>query len=464
MIKINNDLTPKDLLPKIEKLWSASAAKIHSIEKTTPVGSASPVFTVKGRYTAQGWTEWTQGFQFGSAILQYDATREKEFLEIGRSKTVQVMASHVTHIGVHDHGFNNVSTYGNLWRLMNEGVLPENEWERNFYELALKTTGAVQAARWSRTKDGGGYIYSFNGPQSLFIDTMRTIRALSLSHRLGHVLMGERDEKINLLGRMIQHATATAKYNIYYGEGCDSYDTPEVRGRSVHEALFNTNNGDFRAPSTQQGYSPFSTWTRGLAWAMVGFPEELEFLQTCSDAELEPFGGRSTIEPLFRKAATAVCDFYINHTPTDGIPYWDTGAPNLHRLGDYLDKPADPYNPHEPVDSSAAAIGAQGLLRLGHYLEQKGDHEAATRYRQAGLTVLNTLFDEPYLSTDVNHQGLILHSVYHRPNGWDYVAPGQQVPNGESSMWGDYHAREVALYVQRLAMEETYYTFFGPAR
>mgnify|MGYP001088028833 CR=1 FL=1 len=462
MIKINNDLKPADLLPKIQKLWEASAAKIHSIEKTTPVGSPSPVFTVKGKYTAKGWTEWTQGFQYGSAILQFDATGDKAFLEIGRSKTVLVMASHVTHIGVHDHGFNNISTYGNLWRLMNEGVLPENPWERHFYELAIKASGAVQAARWSRTIDGGGYIYSFNGPQSLFIDTIRTLRALSLSHRLGHVLMGERDEKINLLGRMIAHATATARYNIYYGEGRDSYDTPEVRGRSVHEALFNTNNGDFRAPSTQQGYSAFSTWTRGLAWAMVGFPEELEFLQTCSDAELEPFGGRQKIEPLFRKAATAVCDFYINHTPIDGIPYWDTGAPNLHKLGDYLDKPADPYNEHEPVDASAAAIAAQGLLRLGHYLATKGDQDSAARYRQAGLTVLNTLFDEPYLSTDPNHQGLILHSVYHRPNGWDYVAPGQKVPNGESSMWGDYHAREVALYVQRLAKEQPYLAFFGP--
>ena len=62
--------------------------------------------------------------------------------------------------------------------------------------------------------------------------------------------------------------------------------------------------------------------------------------------------------------------------------------------------------------------------------------------------MLNTLLDEPYLS-HANHQGLILHSIYHRPNGWDFTPPGRQVPCGESSMWGDYHAREVALYVQR---------------
>jgi len=43
---------------------------------------------------------------------------------------------------------------------------------------------AVQAARWSPTADGGGYIYSFNGPHSLFVDTIRTLRALAVAHLL----------------------------------------------------------------------------------------------------------------------------------------------------------------------------------------------------------------------------------------------------------------------------------------
>jgi hypothetical protein len=140
---------------------------------------------------------------------------------------------------------------------------------------------------------------------------------------------------------------------------------------------------------------------------------------------------------------------------------WDTGAPQLHRLGACLTKPADPFNRWEPVDSSAAAIAAQGLVRLGNYLSASGDEKNGARYRQAGLTVANTLFDEPYLSTSPKHQGLLLHSVYHRPNGWDYVAPGQKVPNGESSMWGDYHARELALLLWREARCEKYPTFFA---
>ncbi|MSR65561.1 MAG: glycosyl hydrolase [Verrucomicrobiae bacterium] len=457
MIQIDYRLTAKQLQPKVNRLFELSAAKIRGIEKSWNPRDGTPVFTVKGRYTSRGWTEWTQGFQFGSALLQFDATGDKAFLEIGRRKTVGVMASHVSHIGVHDHGFNNVSTYGNLLRLMREKRIPFNQWEKNFYELALKLSGAIQAARWSTIKDGRGYIYSFNGPHSLFSDTIRSLRALALGHQFGHVLMGEMDRRISLLERLIQHASVTAQYNVYYGEGRDAYDVP---GRVVHESIFNRNDGNYRCPSTQQGYTPFSTWTRGLAWIVCGYAEQLEFLEVLGDDELKPFGGRKKVTAMMLKAARATADFFLSQTPTDGIPYWDTGAPNLHKLGDYLNEPADPFNDFEPVDSSAAAITAQGLLRLGRYLKSRGQRKEGERYHQAGLTVARTLFGEPYLSTDAKHQGLILHSIYHRPNGWDHVPPGAKQPRGESSMWGDYHARELALMILREATGKPYLIFF----
>ena len=110
---------------------------------------------------------------------------------------------------------------------------------------------------------------------------------------------------------------------------------------------------------------------------------------------------------------------------------------------------------------TATAITAQGLLRLGNYLLKKGEDGKGERYWQSGLTVLDALLDPPYISLDQNHQGLILHSVYHRPNGWDFVPPGRKVPCGESSMWGDYHAREAALYLQRIICEKPYLAFWG---
>jgi unsaturated chondroitin disaccharide hydrolase len=450
----------KDLLPQIDRMFEISAGKIRAIESAWRPEDGSPVFTVDGRYRSRGWTEWTQGFQIGSALLQFDATGDRDFLELGRARTVERMAPHLTHTGVHDHGFNNVSTYGGLWRLTREGRIDATEWELRSYELALKISGAVQAARWTPLSDGG-FIHSFNGAHSLFVDTIRSLRALALSHLLGHRLSGEQDVQVSLLERLIQHARATARFAVYYGTGRDIYD---VRGRVAHESMFNAANGSYRGPSTQQGYSPFSTWTRGLAWAMLGFAEEIEFIRASPEKDFDSLGGRTAQDGWMLEAARATCDFYIDQAAAaDGVPYWDTGAPGLAAMAGWTDRPADPFNDLEPVDSSAAAIAAQGLLRLGHILSSDGGDHQGTRYTQAGLQVLDTLLDprRPYLSTDPAHHGLLLHAVYHRPNGWDHVPPGSRIPRGESCQWGDYHLREAALLVRRLARAEPYLTFFS---
>ncbi len=454
---INYAIKPEDLKPKLIRFWDLSGAKIELIEKEYDQKLGAPVFTIIGKYSTRGWTEWTQGFQYGSAILQFDATGDESFLHLGRENTVKKMASHISHIGVHDHGFNNVSTYGNLHRLMKEGKIQQNGWEQNFYELALKASGAVQASRWSQINEGG-FIYSFNGPHSLFVDTIRSCRVLMMAHQLGHFLPAENDRRISLFNRGIEHLLATAKFSVYYGEGRDSYD---VWGRTAHESVFNSNDGNYRCPNSQQGYTGFSTWTRGLAWAMLGFAEELEFLNELPETAFDTIGDKNQIISILLKAAEATCDFYIDHTPIDGIPYWDTGAPGLVKMKDYLSKTADPFNQFEPVDSSAAAIASQGLFRLGYFLISIDKVDEGVRYFQAGTTVLSRLLETPYLSVDSQHQGLLLHSVYHRPNGWDHIPEGNKVPCNESSMWGDYHMRESALYLSRIISGERYYTFFN---
>ena len=77
MIQTDSKLTETGLRKKVEGLFSASAQKIRSLEASWNPAQGSPVFTVDGQYTSRGWTEWTQGFQFGSAILQFDATGDK---------------------------------------------------------------------------------------------------------------------------------------------------------------------------------------------------------------------------------------------------------------------------------------------------------------------------------------------------------------------------------------------------
>lgn len=453
---IDHDITAQTLLPATQRVFQLAAEKSAALDRKWDVRQGTPVFTVAGKYSTRGWTEWTQGFQYGCLILAGDGLDDRGLIERGRTRTIARMLPHVTHIGVHDHGFNNLSTYGNLLRLMNEGRIEEDAWQRITYENAIAASGAVQAARWSPTSCGLGYIYSFNGPHSLFIDTMRTTRILGVAHQLGHWLMGENDAKINLLGRSIQHGRATSKYIVFHGDSSHRYD---VRGRTAHEGTFNRNDGNFRARSTQQGYSPFSTWTRGLAWGMLGYAEELEFFKTLPAAEFKQAAGLTKQEVIdeYRRCAIDTCDHYIDDVSTqDGITYWDDGAPMLHRLGDWRSNLADPFNDYEPVDASAAAIAAQALIRLGIYLGPR----AGRRYLQAGFSVAKTLFDVPYLSVKKSHQGLLLHSIYHWPNHWDHVPKGQQVASGESSMWGDYHLLELALLIQRIAKEQSYPAFY----
>lgn len=170
--------------------------------------------------------------------------------------------------------------------------------------------------------------------------------------------MGEQDARISLLRRALEHGLNTARYNLYYGDGRDSYDTS---GRTAHEAVFNTTSGVFRCPNSQQGFSPFTTWTRGLAWALCGFAEQLEFLESfpppnsmmppviCPGPRSPKAPPRATpVSPPSAEPRTPTAEFYLENTCTDGIPMWDTGAPHLHRLGRYLDKPSTRTTPGNP--------------------------------------------------------------------------------------------------------------------
>lgn len=467
-MKLNAAVSAKSLLSEVEKVFRLAARKCRSLDKNWDSSRGTPVFTVDGQYTTRGWTEWTQGFVYGNCLLVGDALDDQKLINLGRKRTVELMLPHVTHVGVHDHGFNNLSTYGNLLRLMNEKRLPEDAWERKTYENAIAASGAVQASRWagvpvhkpskhSANSTALGYVCSFNGPHSLFIDTMRTIRILGVAWQLGHVLMHENDRAANLLKRSVLHGLTTSQYIVFHGDSEHTYD---VRGRTAHEGVFNRTDGNFRCRGTQQGYSPFSTWTRGLAWAVTGYAEELEFFATISAADFKAATGlnKADVVKVYERCARDTADHFIEDvTSADGITYWDDGAPGMAKLGDWQQRDAEPYNDFEPVDAGASAIAAQGLIRLGRYLGEKGKGK---RYMQAGLTTAQTLLSDAYLANKASHQGILLHNIYHRPNGWDHVPKGSKIPAGESAMWGDYHLLELANLVKRLGEGDRYPAFY----
>jgi hypothetical protein len=120
-MQIENKLVPADLSASVKTLFALAADKTLRLSQRWDVTQGAPVITVGGQYVGRNWTQWTQGFAYGNAILCYDITGREDLLKIGRDQTAAHMAEHVTHIGVHDHGFNNLSTYGQLRRLALEG-------------------------------------------------------------------------------------------------------------------------------------------------------------------------------------------------------------------------------------------------------------------------------------------------------------------------------------------------------
>ena len=120
-MKIDHKITARELADPLQSFWQLATEKVKLIESGYDTSQGSPVFTVDGKYTTRGWTEWTQGFRYGIPLLVFAATGDLDLLEIGKKNTMEKMARHVTHFGVHDHGFNNLSTYGNLLRSAKTG-------------------------------------------------------------------------------------------------------------------------------------------------------------------------------------------------------------------------------------------------------------------------------------------------------------------------------------------------------
>ena len=294
------------------------------------------------------------------------------------SARCRAMSPHLTHVGVHDHGFNNVSTYGNAVAARARAEASRRRsGAQHFCELALKVSGAVQARRWTPRRRAAAIIYSFNGAHSLFVDTIRSLRALALSHRLGHRLSEEQDVEIDLLERLLQHARRDRAVQRLLRQRSRYLRSSAAAWRTSRSSMPRT--GPIAAPTASKATRPSARGRAASRGRCSGSPSSSSFL---TRSRIRAFTGepRAAVDAWMLEAARATCDFYIDHAAcADGIPYWDTGAPGLATLEGWAERDADPFNDVEPVDSSAAAIAAQGLLRLGHVLERRRSKAIATR-------------------------------------------------------------------------------------
>ena len=329
-MKVNTTFTPSQLVRKIERLWELSARKILSIEKESRCRERRAGLHRRRPLYGPRLDGVDAGFpvRLGhSAVRRH--RRRPSFWRSAAAGRWPAMAPHVGHFGVHDHGFNNVSTYGNLLRLMGEGRIADDPWERGYYELALKLSGA----------DPGPPLDENARRRRIHLFVQRPAFAVCRHDPLA-ALAGRRPQagpraygkKTTARFRCWIGCTPTPRprrrYSVYYGEGRDAYD---VRGRVAHEVDLQHQRRQLTAARTRSKATRRSPLGRA-AWRgrCADSPSNWSSSPSCR-ATTRPIADRPM---LYLKAARATCDFYIDQaTAADGIPYWDTGAPNLHRAG-----------------------------------------------------------------------------------------------------------------------------------
>lgn len=338
-----------------------------------------PMYTQDGAWKHDGpkWTHWCDGFFPGMMWLfskhEGPESAEGRYWQDLAVRYTRPLESRKLDREVHDLGFIFLSTYHRWYRQTGDKALND----------VLIQAGQTLAMRF---KEKGHYLRSFVSDDSLFIDIMMNVGIIFYAARE----TGDR----RLRDIAIRHCLTTRR-TLVRGDGS-----------TAHEGLFDLDTGEFLKQATHQGYRGDSCWSRGLAWAVYGFGTAYEYSR----------------DPHFLRTAEACCDYYIAHTPVDGVPPWDYNAPNDSR---------------KQVDTSAAAIAAAGMLRLSRLLS---DPVKGHFYWSTALRILRTLCEKYTADGDPQWEGVLKGGVYHIH---------KNLGVNESVMWGEYFFIEALEHALR---------------
>ena len=349
-----------------EDAFSFAKTQVRALIEREP--DLYPMYTVNGKWRHDGpvWTDWCDGFLPGQMWVFHrrlgPAGSEGEWWRDQAIRYTKPLEARKQDRDVHDLGFIFLSTFYR-WRQL-EKTQELNE--------ILVEAGQTLAQRYM---DRGQYLRSFVADESLFIDIMMNVALVFYAAR-------ETGDRM-LRDIAVRHSLTTRRY-LVRGDGS-----------TAHEGIFDTATGEFLRQTTHQGFRGDSCWSRGLTWALYGFSTAYEYSR----------------DPRFLDTAQACADYYISHSPADGVPPWDFLAPAESR---------------RTLDTSAAAIAASGLLRLCRLV---WDPMKGHLYWTTALRILRSLC-EGHLGNDTpGWEGVLKDGVYHMP---------KNLGVGESVMWGDY--------------------------
>jgi len=255
--------------------------------------------------------------------------------------------------GTHDVGFIVYNSYGNAYRLIGG----------DHHRQVILQAAASLSTRYNstvgciRSWDWGDWSYP------VIIDNMMNLELLFWAAKHGG--------SATLRDMAVSHALKTMQNHF------------RQDGSTYHIVSYDVLTGTVVEKRTHQGYSDESVWSRGQAWAIYGFT----------------MAYREAGDPRFLETAEHAARYFLDHAPSDHIPYWDFLAPEI---------------PNEQRDVSAAAIACSALLELSQVAVES---PAKERYLQAAKELLSTLCQAPYLSEGTSSMGLLNHGVGYRPAG-----------------------------------------------
>lgn len=172
-------------------------------------------------------------------------------------------------------------------------------------------------------------------------------------------------------------------------------------GSSNQAIEYDLNSGEPRRRFTLQGWSSESTWARGQAWAVHNYTNAYE----------------ATGDKDFLEVARKAAGWYLEHLPSDLVPFYDFD---------------DPAIPSVPKDACAAAITLNGLMRLARL-----DASSNGWAQSAADRILAALLRD-YLSPG----GVLLHGSWGRLPAEKAGAGYTRFPQEDVMPYGNYWITE----------------------
>ena len=336
--------------PQIDRAWQIAASRLSD-----RAGPASLPFGATGssRYIRTNAYAWTSGFFPASLWLTYQRTGDATWLSRAREYTDLVLPI-ARWRGSHDLGFM-VGLPAGLGRSLDPS--PERQ---AAYTAAIRHAARSLSSRWNANVGAIRSAY-YGGRWGLIIDSAMNAPLLIEVGQARGDAVGQRLEE-----RGLTHMRTLARTFV------------RADGSTFHRQAFDPRTGELLGPVFGQGLSGSSTWARGQAWAVNGFAQAY----------------RLTGDAGMLDVARRTADHWISSVPAGCIPAWDL----------------DVTSPRAPLDSSAAAILADGLLRLA---AAEPDVARGVAYREYALTTLGTLVSPPYVAE--RGRGVLLRQTYNVP-------------------------------------------------